>query len=475
MKQPLFPSNPILLVDDEAEMLKSYKLVLRFNNINNVLLCQDPRDVMPLLSKRKAEVILLDLTMPFISGDELLPMITGEFHEIPVIIITGTNEVDTAVQCMKDGAFDYIVKPVEKNRLVSTVSRAIEIRELQHENRLLKERILFGSLENPDAFSEIVTNNRSMRSLFQYVETIAQSPQPVLITGETGVGKELMAKAVHTLSLRHGPFVTVNAAGIDDNIFSDTLFGHNKGAFTGADGMRKGLVEKASGGTLLLDEIGDLSADSQVKLLRLLQEREYLPLGSDLLKISDARIIVSTNRDLKALQKSGRFRKDLYYRLRTHHLHIPPLRERLDDLPLLVDHFLDKAARSLGKKKPSPPAELITLLSNYHFPGNIRELETMIYDAVISHKSKKLSMGRFQIHIKQERSAAGAVSEQFFSGHDSRFACSEPLPTLEQANRFLIEEAMKRSDSNQSMAARLLGISRQRLGRHLKADQSPNS
>jgi DNA-binding NtrC family response regulator len=471
MKQLLFPSNPILLVDDEVEMLRSFKLALRSNGINNVALCQDPRDVMALLLKREAEVILLDLTMPFISGDELLPMITGEFPEIPVIIITGINEVDTAVQCMKDGAFDYMVKPVEKNRLVSGVSRAIEIRELQYENRLLKERILFGSLESPEAFSEIVTSNRSMRSLFNYIESVAKSPQPVLITGETGVGKELMAKAVHTLSLRHGHFVTVNAAGIDDNIFSDTLFGHNKGAFTGADGMRKGLVEKASGGTLLLDEIGDLSADSQIKLLRLLQEREYLPLGSDLLKISDARIIVTTNHDLQALQESGRFRKDLYYRLRTHHLHIPPLRERLDDLPLLVDHFLEKAARSLGKKKPSPPVELITLLSNYHFSGNIRELETMIYDAVSSHKSKKLSMGRFQTHIKQERSVAGAASEQFTPGHDSRFVCSEPLPTLEQSNRLLIAEAMKRSGGNQSMAARLLGISRQRLGRHLKATQ----
>ena len=474
MKQPLFPSNPILLVDDEAEMIRSYKLVLRSNGINNVVLCQDSRDVMPLISKRKAEVVLLDLTMPFISGDELLPMIIGEFPEIPVIIITGNNEVDTAVQCMKGGAFDYMVKPVEKNRLLSGVSRAIEIRELQYENRLLKERILSGSLENPEAFSEIVTSNRSMGSLFQYVETIAKSPQPVLITGETGVGKELMAKAVHTISLRQGHFITANAAGIDDNIFSDTLFGHIKGAFTGADGRRKGLVEKASGGTLLLDEIGDLSANSQIKLLRLLQEREYLPLGSDLLKISDARIIVTTNYDLQALQESDRFRKDLYYRLRTHHLHIPPLRERLNDLPLLVNHFLEKAARSLGKKKPSPPAELITLLSNYHFPGNIRELETMIYDAVSNHKSKKLSMGRFQIHIKQERSAAGTAPEQFTPGHDSWFACSEPLPTLEQSNRLLIVEAMKRSGSNQSMAARLLGISRQRLGRQLKDGQKKN-
>ncbi len=469
MNQTIFPSHPVLLVDDEKAMLKSFELALRTGGIKNLLTCQDPRDVMPLLSKKKAEVILLDLTMPYISGDELLPMITENFPEIPVIIITGNNEVDKAVQCIKAGAFDYMVKPVEKNRLISSVRRAIEIRELQYENQLLKERILSGRLYNPEAFSEIVTNNKIMVSLFQYVESIAKSPQPVLIIGETGVGKELMAKSIHILSDRQGPFVSVNAAGIDDNIFSDTLFGHTKGAFTGADEMRKGLVEKASGGTLLLDEIGDLSPDSQIKLLRLMQEREYFPLGSDLPKITDARIIITTNHDLQALQQSGRFRKDLYYRLRAHHLHIPPLRERLDDLPLLVDHFLKEAAQSLGKKTPSPPGELIILLSNYHFPGNIRELKTMIYDAVSSHKSRKLSMDRFKMHIDIEHVVPTPDSTQFSEKAYSWFAGSGPLSTLEQANQLLIAEAMKRTNNNQSMAARLLGISRQRLSRRLKA------
>lgn len=468
MTPSLYPTNSILLVDDEAEMLKSFELALRSNGINNVSLCQDARDLMLLLSKTKVEVILLDLNMPLISGDELLHMIIEEFPEIPIIIITGNNDLDTAVQCIKDGAFDYMVKPVEKNRLVSGVRRAIEIRELQYENQLLKEHILFGNLENPGAFSGIITNNRSMRSLFQYVESIAKSPHPILITGETGVGKELMAKAVHTLSLRDGHFVTVNAAGIDDNIFSDTLFGHVKGAFTGADGIRKGLVERAAGGTLLLDEIGDLSTDSQIKLLRLVQEHEYLPLGSDLLKTTDARIIVATNLSLQSLQESDSFRKDLYYRFRTHHLHIPPLRERLDDLLILVDHFLEKAARSLDKKKPTPPEELIALLSNYHFPGNIRELETMIFDAVSSHQSKKLSMERFQTHIQQEKVTLQIDSGKFSRKCDSWLTSSEQLPTLEEANKLLIIEAMKRSGSNQSMAARFLGISRQRLARHLK-------
>ena len=471
MSQTLFPSHPVLLVDDEPEMLKSFEIALRSGGIKNILKCHDSRKVMPLLLKQEVEVILLDLTMPFIPGEELLPLITQDYPEIPVIIITGNNEVETAVECMKANAFDYMVKPVEKSRLVSGVKRAIELRALQHENRLLKEHMLSGKLENPGAFSEIVTNNKTMLSLFQYVESIAKSPQPLLITGETGVGKELMAKSVHSLSGRKGTLVSVNAAGIDDNIFSDTLFGHIKGAFTGADEMRKGLVEKASGGTLLLDEIGDLTQDSQVKLLRFVQEREYFPLGSDLPKITDARIIVTTNKDLQVFQKTGRFRKDLYYRLRAHHLHIPPLRQRLDDLPLLVDHFLSEASQSLGKKAPSCPLELIVLLSNCHFSGNIRELQAMIHDAVSSHKSKKLSMDLFKTHIDKERCVPDSGLTQLSTKDDSWFSGAGPLPTMDQAYQILISEAMKRTNNNQSMAARLLGISRQRLSRHLKSNR----
>jgi len=469
MNRISYPSLPVLLVDDEIEMVRSFDLTLRASGITNIMRCHDSRDVLTFLSNQEIGVILLDLTMPFISGDELLPLINRDFPDNPVIIITGNTEVDTAVQCMKVGAFDYMVKPVEESRLVSGVKRAIEIRELQYENLKLKERMLNSRLDDPEAFSEIITNNETMLSIFQYVESIAGNPKPVLITGETGVGKELMVKAIHKLSNRQGQFVAVNVAGIDDNIFSDTLFGHVKGAFTGADKTRKGLVEKASGGTLHLDEIGDLNPDSQVKLLRLLQEHEYFPVGSDLPKMTDARVIVVTNKVLQALQESGRFRKDLYYRFCAHSIHIPPLRERLDDLTLLVDYFLEEASHSLGKKKPTLHEELITLLSNYHFPGNIRELQSMIYNAVSNHKSKKLSMDQFNAHFDQEGATGRTDLSRFSPKHDSRFAGSKPLPTLEQTNRLLIEEAMKRTNNNQSMAARLLGISRQRVARHLKA------
>ena len=470
MKPSLYPQKPVLIIDDEADILKSYELTLKSEGIHNVLSCRDPRNVMSIIADRNLWVILLDLSMPYISGEEILLNITNEHPDIPVIIITGDNEVDTAVRCMKRGAFDYMVKPVEKNRLVSGVKRVIEIRELQHENQMLKQRILDGTLARPEAFSAIITNNRTMLSLFQYAESIAISPKPVLITGETGVGKELMARAIHTLSERTGEFISINAAGIDDNVFADTLFGHVKGAFTGADQARKGIVEKASGGTMVLEEIGDLNIDSQVKLLRIIQEGEYYPLGSDLPQKSDARIIVSTNRHLQTLQNSERFRKDLFFRLRAHHIHIPPLRERLDDIPLLLEHFLEEIAQSLEKKTPSYPEELITLLSNYDFPGNIRELRVMVYDALSTHKSKNISMKRFLLNMDRGCDHTGRDSTFDQSESPSSLQITGMLPTLKQATRSLITEAMRRTDNNQSMAARLLGISRQTLARHLNSE-----
>lgn len=471
MTASTYPLHPVLLVDDESQALNSFETVLHSARINNCIRCQDSRQAIPLLTKQEIEVILLDLRMPHLSGEELLPMITSEYPEIPAIVITGANDVETAVKCMKIGAFDYMVKPVEKNRLIAGVSRAIEIRELQRENRLLKAHVLSDKLEHPEAFSDIVTNSSIMRSVFQYVEAISISPQPVLITGETGVGKEMIAKAVHMLSNRKGEFVPVNVAGLDENVFNDTLFGHKKGAFTGADRARIGLVETASGGTLFLDEIGDLSADLQVKLLRLLQEGEYFPLGSDVTKRSDARVVVATNQELQTLQESGKFRKDLYYRLCAHHVHVPSLRERREDLPLLAEHFLEKSSEALGKKKPTPPKELFILLSSYHFPGNIRELESMIWDAVSYHKLGKLSLDAFKTHITKTQPSMEADFRAPPQRESGIISFSEQLPTLKQAEHLLISEALRRSGGNQAIAALNLGITRQALNRRLKRSQ----
>ena len=465
MTESSYPHFPVMMVDDEAQAITSFEVTLRSAKMNNFICCHDSRDVMPLLSSREIEVMLLDLRMPHISGEELLPMITADYPEIPVVVVTGSNDVDTAVKCMQYGAFDYILKPVEKSRLISGVKRAIELRELQRENQLLKAHVLSDKLEKPEAFSKIVTISKSMRSIFQYIEAIAESPRPVLITGETGVGKELIATAVHTLSNRAGNFVSVNVAGLDDHIFADTLFGHKKGAFTDAREVRGGLVEQAAGGTLFLDEIGDLSTASQVKLLRLLQEGEFFPLGADVAKLSDARIVVATNQDIEKLQSSGQFRKDLYYRLGFHQIHIPPLRRRKEDLAVLVEHFLEKSSNVLNKEKPTPPEELITLLSTYHFPGNIRELESMIFDAVSSHASGKLSMDSFKFHLSK-RSPGDAENSTLKNGDLISF--SHQLPTLKQIEQLLIDEALRRASGNQSIASLSLGISRQALNKRLK-------
>jgi len=466
MNASLYPSLPVLMVDDEAQALDSFETVLLFAGINNIIRYQDGRDVMPLLSRQEIEVMLLDLSMPHITGEELLSLVTRDFPEVPVIIITGSNDVETAVNCMKSGAFDYMVKPVEKSRLISGVKRAIEIRELQRENRLLKAHVLSDQLQHPEVFSEIITHSGTMRSIFQYIEAISNSPQPVLITGETGVGKELVAWAIHTLSNRKADFVPINVAGLDDNVFADTLFGHKKGAFTGADQARAGLIEQASGGTLFLDEIGDLSPTSQVKLLRLLQNGEFFPLGSDLAKHSDARVVVATNQNLQMLQESGRFRKDLYYRLRAHHIHIPPLRDRYEDLPMLVNHFLEKASNALGKEKPTPPKELFSFLGTYSFPGNVRELESMIFDAVASCKSGILSIESFRPYMPQSDPAAQI---------EVPLQPNEPSTLPEQMHiissmteKQMIINALNKTNQNRTKAAKLLGISRRTLQNKIK-------
>lgn len=466
----LFPSNPILMVDDETHLLYSFELTLGDAGINNTMCCSDSRDVMQILSDQEISILLLDLSLPFVSGIELLDRVRADYPEIPIIIITGNNEIETAVECMKLGAFDYLLKPIERSRLVGSVKRAVELRALREENKLLKQQIFDPKLMCPDAFREIVSGNEKMHFIFHYMEGIAKTSEPVLITGETGVGKELIARAFHQLTGRSGKFVPVNVAGLDDQMFTDTLFGHKKGAFTDAVQNRGGLIETAIGGTLFLDEIGDLSIPSQVKLLRLLQEREYYPLGEDEPKYSDALIIVATNQDLYHVKESGKFRKDLFFRLNVHNITVPPLRERLDDLPLLTDYFLKEAAEKLDKKKPTSPPELITLLSTYHFPGNIRELRSMIFDAVSTHKSRVLSLDSFKNYFNKRRDASGDVSSgKPKTGKEPLIIFpSDQLPSPRQSQTILIDEAMKRAKNNQSVAAQLLGISRQALNRRLK-------
>jgi DNA-binding NtrC family response regulator len=466
MKTPR-PQLPIVVIDDEPSILMAVDTTLRMAGLDHVATCADSRKALEILQDKGASVVLLDLNMPHLNGRALLPRILEAHPDLPVVIITGSIDVETAVQSMKSGAFDYIVKPVEESRLITAIHQALRFRELRQENLSLRQHLLDGSLKHPEAFEAIVTHSPKMVALFRYMESIAPSSQPVLIRGETGVGKELAARAIHQLSGREGKFVPVNVAGLDDNVFSDTLFGHVKGAFTGADSARRGLIEQSAGGTLFLDEIGDLNHGAQVKLLRLLQENEYLPLGSDITQQSDARVIASTHADLWALKQQNKFRTDLHYRLRTHRVMIPPLRERKEDLPILCDHFLNKAAETLGKPKPDLAPGLSELLEYYDFPGNVRELQAMMFDAMAQHGAGRLGLVTFRAHMRRTREAeAGAPDAAARSQGSVSFG--ETLPTIKQATRMLIEEALQRAGNNQSLAAKLLGITQQALSKRLR-------
>lgn len=454
---------PVLLVDDECQILRSTALTLRTAGISPVATLNDSREVLEYIKHNSISAALVDLNMPHIDGEQLLAQIKEHHPQVPVIILTAANEIELAVRCMRAGAHDYLVKPVEKTRLISAVNRAVESRNLQDEIDSLRAGLLSRKLKNPRAFGHIVTASDAMHDLFCYIEAISRTQQPVLITGETGTGKELFAKAVHQASARRGDFVAVTVSGLDDTTFSDTLFGHRKGAFTGAEQKRDGLIASAQDGTLFLDEIGDLSIPSQVKLLRLLQEREYYPLGEDQPRLSNARIVVATNVDLRAALEAGQFRQDLYYRLRPHHVHIPPLRERIEDIPSLVEMFVDKAAEELDDSAPTIPVALYQLLKTYAFPGNVRELEGMVFDAVARQSGGVLALQSF-------RQAMGLSADAVPSPADSvenSFANFPQLPTLKEAEEALIRAALERADDNQGVAANLLGITRQALNKRL--------
>lgn len=316
------------------------------------------------------------------------------------------------------------------------------------------------------AFYPIVTRSPKMRSIFRYLVAVADTEQPVLITGETGVGKELVARSLHEASGRSGHFVAVNVAGLDDHMFSDALFGHARGAFTGADQSREGLIARAAGGTLFLDEIGDLSLPSQVKLLRLLQENEYYPLGNDRPKTSSGRIVVATNCDLFLKMQQDLFRKDLFYRLGAHQVHIPPLRERLEDLGPLVDLFLDESARALKKTRPATPSELIGYLHNYDFPGNVRELKAMLFDAVARHRRGVLSLASFR-QVIGTRGGTSSNPLEYLNELQGHSASKGQMPTLKEAEEALIAHALEAAGGNQGIAASYLGITRQALNKRL--------
>lgn len=459
----LYPQFKILLVDDEVPFLRSTLLSFERHGFTHLASCSQPENVPALMQQEKNNIglILLDLTMPNVSGKDLLIWLNEEYPDVCVIILSGINQLETAVECVKLGAFDYFVKTSDPSEIIEGLKRAIRTQELSIENQALRRKVLSNDLSSPEAFAGFITADANMWSIFQYLESIATTRHPVLIMGESGAGKELIAQATHNLSDRNGQLITVNVAGLDDNIFADTLFGHCKGAFTGADKDRSGLIEQAYQGTLFLDEIGDLSASSQVKLLRLLQEGEYYPLGSDKPKRSQARIIVATHQNLEKLQNEGKFRKDLYFRLKIHMVSIPPLRDRLSDLPILIEHFIKQACKEMQIETLHYDQSLASQLADYPFPGNTRELKSLLFDAVSRSKDGILNKSAFQ-HVFVNESPLKHQEPMAI------FPNSSKLPTLSAIADQLVEEAMKRSNNNQSIASQMLGISQPALSKRLK-------
>lgn len=471
MEQTPDGQSMVLLAGDEPQALEQTRLLFQDVGISPVMVLADSCATLPFLEQNSVSMIVLDMTAAM-GKTELVARIHADYPLLPIVILSGSSDVDIAVNCMKCGAAEYMVKPIEPGRLVAAARNALNSDCRQHEVSSRKENLLNGCLEHAEAFAEIKTACRKIQTIFKYTEVVAVSSQAVLITGETGVGKELFARAIHRISGVRGMFVSINVAGLDDAMFSDTLFGHKRGAFTGADQFREGLVSKASNGTLFLDEIGDLNELSQVKLLRLLQEQEYYPVGADLVKISSARIVLATNVNLQERIKEGRFRRDLFYRLCFHQIHIPALRERREDIPVLLDSFIDEAARHFGRSAPLVSPELIAALKEYDFPGNVRELQVRVNDAVARHEDGILTLDDFNGILASDSMPppdAVAVPAAATAGIYSLFG---RLPTFREIEDYLIVEALKISEGNFAIAAALLGVTRQTISKRLKSIES---
>ena len=453
-----------MIVDDEHESLRSMSTLLRICGFSAPIIINDPKNTLKEIADKQPEIVMLDLHMPELNGQSLLATIKKDHPDIIIIIITADDQIEMAVKCIQLGAYDYFVKPIDQTRLMHVLKKALETKQLKDELVSIQKHLLSGIEPSHTAFAPILTNSDNMLCLFKYIEAISNSNRPVLILGETGTGKELFANAIHAVSENTGKLVSVNIAGFDDVALSDNLFGHIKGAFTGAQINREGLINKARSGTLFLDEIGDLSSHSQIKLLRLLQENNYYPLGSDALVDSSARIISATHQNLDRLVEIGEFRRDLLFRLKVHTISIPPLRDRRDDIPLLTEHFLEKACTELQVKVPKIPVNLYSLFEQHPFLGNLRELEILIYDALIHTHGKQLDTVQLIKHLEKASQKTDSMSA---SDNPKWFSAEKELPTIKNATEDLINEALKRTRNNQKKASSILGISRQALNKRL--------
>lgn len=447
-------NTPILVVDDDVGLLMSIKAILASSGMPEPALVSDSRSVMELVREHRFHLVLLDLIMPYITGMEILQQLKEEFPATECVIITAVDDVSSAVQAIKYGAYDYLIKPLENEKLIIVINNAIERYNLRHRVAMFESAPSFSDIRDPAAFKEMVAEDELMARVFHQAEACAYTDYNVLITGETGGGKEMLARIIHSLSHRSsGPFIAINMGAFSKTLFEDELFGHTKGAYTGATAERKGFFEEAQGGTLFLDEIIDIETDLQGKLLRVIEERELYRLGSTEAKKVDLRIICATNRDIHEEVNERRFRNDLYYRLNVCHINIPPLRERKKDILPLANHFLQEYATKNRKDIYSLSPEMAQCLLNYSFPGNVRELENIIASAVISERRNVLTLS----------SASALIS----TTKPVRIQANE-LQSLDEIEKRHIYKVLEATGGNRTRAAEILGIGLRTLQRKLK-------
>lgn len=467
---PSILEKTILIVDDDEIIVETLELCLEAEGYKNILTCLNGYGGLDIVDNNQISLIFLDLDLPDINGQMILGKINLNYPHIPIIIITGNHDLDSAINTLKNGAYDYLQKPFNLKRIASATKNALEFSELNYSFNNLKKEFFVPKLEVPKAFSSIITGNDNMIKLFYYISAISVTSFPVLITGETGVGKELFARSIHNKSGRSGEFVAMDVSSYNSESFKDTLFGHIKGAYTGASNNRYGLLKTAENGTLFLDEIGDLTLELQNILLRVLQESEYRQGGSDKVINTNSRVIFATNRNLHKLIEEGKFRKDLYYRLETHSFEIPPLRDRMDDIPLLFKHFISGANNQNYKVSN----EIYSYLAKYNFPGNVRELKNIAINAVTLSQNSEINLKDVISKFKDSKEICENTSvfdQKISEISNDKIIINSPFPTIDEAITILIEEAMTRTHNNQLKASSLLGISRQALNKRLNKNR----
>jgi DNA-binding NtrC family response regulator len=438
----------VLLIDDDESLRRVVEYNLREDGYR-VVTAADGRSGLQRFHESSVDLVLTDIRMPEMDGVELMTHLKSMQPDLPVIVLTAHGTIDSAVEAMKVGAFDYLTKPFSRDQLKASVRKALELGALASENRQLRQIV-----SERFSFASMIAGSRAMRAVTDTVSRVAASETTVLLEGESGTGKELLAKAIHVNSSRsRGPFVTVNCAAIPENLLESELFGHRRGAFTGAIADKPGKFEAANRGTIFLDEVGELPLLLQVKILRVLQEREVDKVGDTRPIKVDVRVIAATNRSLEKMTADGSFREDLYYRLAVVSIRVPPLRERSDDIPLLVDHFLARHAGRLGRPRPAVDKPVYAAFNLYAWPGNIRELENVIERALVLDRDGLLGLDDLPDRLQARGQRIGNL----------RIELPDEGISLEEIERELLLAALDKHNWNQTRAAAYLNITRSTL------------